>query len=103
MLDNGGDVGDDHDSCKKHVRRTITVLPHGDNDYAVHDGCLDQDVGDDHDDAQANNNRLANYIDKVRQLQTENRRMTKQIQVKTIFTKCGTSWYKLGNCRGSSI
>jgi len=30
---------------------------------------------------QANNNRLANYIDKVRQLQTENRRMTKQIQV----------------------
>ena len=31
--------------------------------------------------SQANNNRLANYIDKVRQLQTENRRMTKQIQV----------------------
>ena len=30
--------------------------------------------------SQANNNRLANYIDKVRQLQTENRRMTKQIQ-----------------------
>ena len=50
MLDNGGDVGDDHDSCKKNVRRTITVLPRGDNDDAVHDGCLDQDVGDDHDD-----------------------------------------------------
>ena len=50
LLDNDGDVGDDHDSCKKHVRQTITVLPHGDNDDAVHDGCLDQDVGDDHGD-----------------------------------------------------
>ena len=50
-----------------------------------------QDVGDDHDDAQANNNRLANYIDKVRQLQTENRRMTKQIQVKTIINRSSES------------
>ena len=31
---------------------------------------------------QTNNNKLANYIDKVRQLQTENRRMTKQIEVR---------------------
>jgi hypothetical protein len=30
---------------------------------------------------QSNNNRLASYIDNVRQLQTENRRMTKQIEV----------------------
>eukprot|EP00092_Neocalanus_flemingeri_P013003 GFUD01014013.1.p1 GENE.GFUD01014013.1~~GFUD01014013.1.p1 ORF type:complete len:709 (+),score=215.46 GFUD01014013.1:147-2273(+) len=30
---------------------------------------------------QSNNNRLAGYIDKVRQLQTENSRMTKQIEV----------------------
>ena len=40
---------------------------------------------------QANNNRLANYIDKVRQLQTENRRMTKQIQVKTIINRSSES------------
>ena len=39
----------------------------------------------------ANNNRLANYIDKVRQLQTENRRMTKQIQVKTIINRSSES------------
>jgi len=30
---------------------------------------------------QRNNNRLAGYIDKVRQLQSENRRMTKQVEV----------------------
>ena len=59
MLDNGGDVGDDHDSCKKNVRRTITVLPRGDNDDAVHDGCLDQDVGK---APQAKSNRLVIYV-----------------------------------------
>ena len=79
------------DILKKNFRRTTTVLPHGDNYNAVHKGCLDQDVCDDHDDVQANNNRLANYIDKVRQLQTENRRMTKQIQVKTIINRSSES------------
>ena len=29
--------------------------------------------------AQSNNNRLAGYIDKVRQLQTDNKRITKRI------------------------
>ena len=68
------DIGDDHD------------------DEEVCDDHDDvQDVCDDHDDAQANNNRLANYIDKVRQLQTENRRMTKQIQVKTIINRSSES------------
>ena len=32
------------------------------------------------DNMQTNNNRLAGYIDKVRQLQTENTRMTKQVE-----------------------
>ena len=57
------------------LRRTITGLPTiftNTSKYRQHTS---------KQSFQANNNRLANYIDKVRQLQTENRRMTKQIQV----------------------
>ena len=45
-----GDVGDDHYSCAIVTRSTsgeqqpFCLMPHGGNDDAVHEGCLDQDV-----------------------------------------------------------